>query len=58
MVSMAFAQNEVAGVAYKAATWLDVSAGYRYLAFDGGSKTKGVEKLNLGGAILAGNIRF
>lgn len=47
-----------AGVAYKAATWLDVSAGYRYLAFDGGSKTKGVEKLNLGGPILAGNIRF
>src|SRR5271166_1363651 len=47
-----------AGVAYKALSWLDVSLGYRYLAFDGGSKTKGVEKIKLGGVLLAGNIRF
>jgi hypothetical protein len=53
-----FTWQVYAGVAYKTVTWLDVSVGYRYLAFDGGSKTKGVEKLNLGGVILAGNIRF
>ena len=47
-----------AGVAYKATTWLDASVGYRYLAFDGGSKTAGVEKLSLGGVILGGNIHF
>jgi opacity protein-like surface antigen len=47
-----------AGVAYKAAVWLDASLGYRYLAFDGGSKTRGIEKLNLGGVILAGDIHF
>jgi len=42
----------------KALSWLDISAGYRYLAFAGGNKTKGVEKINLGGVLLAGNIRF
>ena len=47
-----FTWQVYAGVAYKTVTWLDVSVGYRYLAFDGGSKTKGVEKLNLGGGIL------
>ena len=47
-----------AGVGYKALSWLDISAGYRYLAFAGGNKTKGVEKINLGGVLLAGNIRF
>ena len=56
--SVPFTWQAYAGVAYKAVTWLDVSVGYRYLAFDGGSKTEGVEKLNLGGVILAGNIRF
>jgi hypothetical protein len=47
-----------AGVAYKAMSWLDVSAGYRYMAFAGGNKTKGVEKINLGGVLLSGNVRF
>jgi hypothetical protein len=56
--SVPFTWQIYAGVAYKAATWLDASLGYRYLAFDGGSKTKDVEKLNLGGVILAGNIHF
>ena len=53
-----FTWQVYAGVAYRALSWLDVSAGYRYLAFSGGNKTKGVEKINLGGALLAGNIRF
>ena len=47
-----------AGVAYRALSWLDVSAGYRYLAFAGGNKIKGVDKINLEGVLLAGNIRF
>jgi hypothetical protein len=45
------------GIAYKAASWVDVSAGYRYLAFEDGSKS-GVQKLDLGGAIIAANFRF
>jgi len=56
--SVPFTWQVYAGVAYKATTWLDASVGYRYLAFDGGSKTAGVEKLNLGGVNLGGNIRF
>ena len=56
--SVPFTWQVYAGVAYQAATWVDVSVGYRYLAFDGGSKTTGVEKLNLGGPILAGNFHF
>jgi hypothetical protein len=47
-----------AAIAYKATNWIDLSAGYRYLAFDGGDKTRGVEKLDLGGAILTVNFRF
>ena len=56
--SVPFTWQVYAGLAYKATTWLDASAGYRYLAFDGGSKTAGVENLHLGGVILAGNIHF
>ena len=56
--SVPFTWQVYAGVAYKAATWLDASLGYRYLGFDGGSKTRGTEKLNLGGVILVGNIHF
>jgi opacity protein-like surface antigen len=56
--SVPFTWQVYAGVAYKAETWLDVSLGYRYLAFDGGSKTRGVEKLNLGGVVLASSFRF
>jgi hypothetical protein len=56
--SVPFTLQVYAGVAYKAATWVDVSVGYRYLGFDGGSKTTGVEKINLGGPILAGNFHF
>lgn len=56
--SVPFTWQVYAGVAYKAAAWVDVSAGYRFLGFDGGSKTMGFEKLNLGGAILAGNFHF
>ena len=56
--SVPFTWQVYAGVAYKATTWLDASVGYRYLAFNGGSKTAGVEKLSLGGVILAGNIHF
>jgi hypothetical protein len=50
--SVPFTWQVYAGVAYKATTWLDASVGYRYLTFDGGGKTAGVEKLNLGGVIL------
>lgn len=56
--SVPFTWQVYASVAYKATAWLDASLGYRYLAFDGGSKTVGVEKIHLGGVILAGNIRF
>jgi hypothetical protein len=56
--SVPFTWQVYAGVAYKATTWLDASVGYRYLAFNGGSKTSGVEKLTLGGVILAGNFHF
>ncbi len=56
--SVPFTWQVYAGVAYKAAAWADVSLGYRYLGFDGGSKTSGVEKLNLGGGIFAGNFHF
>ncbi|MGH7069028.1 MAG: hypothetical protein ACREFO_03310 [Acetobacteraceae bacterium] len=45
------------GIAYKVASWVDVSAGYRYLAFEDGSRS-GIQKLDLGGAIIAANFRF
>ena len=56
--SVPFTWQVYAGVAYKATPWLDASVGYRYLAFNGGSKTAGVEKISLGGVLLAGNIHF
>jgi hypothetical protein len=56
--SVPFTWQVYAGVAYKAATWVDVSLGYRYLGFSGGSKTMGIEKLNLGGVLLAGTFHF
>jgi hypothetical protein len=47
------------GIAYHAATWADVSVGYRYLKFGGGGGTNaGVRDLSLGGALLAANFRF
>jgi hypothetical protein len=46
-----------AGIAYRAATWVDLSVGYRYLAFTNGGN-KGVRNLDFGGAILAANFRF
>jgi len=45
------------GVAYRAATWADLSLGYRYLAFEQGN-VNGVRNLSLGGIILAANFRF
>ena len=40
-----------------AATWIDLSVGYRYLAFEGGGE--GVFKnLRLGGVLVAGSFRF
>jgi hypothetical protein len=56
--SVPFTWQIYGAVAYKAASWADVSLGYRYLAFNGGSKTRGVEKLDLGGVLLAGNFHF
>jgi hypothetical protein len=46
------------GVAYQAASWVDVSVGYRYLSFQGGSSHNGFQNLNLNGVLLAGNFRF
>jgi len=45
------------GIAYSAATWADLSVGYRYLTFQNGGST-GVRNLSLGGIILAANFRF
>ena len=45
------------GVAYSAASWADLSVGYRYLTFQNGGNT-GVRNLSLGGPILAANFRF
>jgi hypothetical protein len=45
------------GIAYKAANWIDLSAGYRYLAFEDGRRN-GLQKLDLGGAVVAANFRF
>jgi hypothetical protein len=45
------------GIAYRAAAWVDLSLGYRYLAFENGGN-KGVHNLSLGGVILGANFRF
>ena len=45
------------GIAYRAASWVDLSAGYRYLAFEDGGRS-GIQKLDLGGAIIAADFRF
>ncbi len=44
------------GVAYKAADWVDVSLGYRYMTFQNNSGA--VHDLSMNGIILAGNFRF
>ncbi len=46
-----------AGIGYHAATWADVSVGYRYLKFAGNTGL-GVQDLSLGGVLLAANFRF
>jgi opacity protein-like surface antigen len=46
------------GLGYAAASWVDVSAGYRYLTFQNGGSGTGVRNLSLGGAILVANFRF
>jgi len=53
-----FTWQVYAGVAWQPTDWVDVSVGYRYLSFEHGSKTFGVEHLSLGGALLAGNFHF
>ncbi|MBS0639238.1 MAG: hypothetical protein U1E70_10500 [Acetobacteraceae bacterium] len=45
------------GIGYAAASWVDLSAGYRYLSFQDGS-ANGVRNLSLGGAILVANFKF
>ncbi len=45
------------GIGYHAATWADVSVGYRYLRFAGNTGA-GVRDLSLGGVLLAANFRF
>jgi opacity protein-like surface antigen len=56
--SVPFTWQVYAGVAWQPTDWVDVSVGYRYLSFRGGNKTLGVESLNLGGVLLAGNFHF
>jgi hypothetical protein len=45
-------------IAYKIASYADVSVGYRNLAFSNGNRSNGVEKLNLGGALIAATFHF
>jgi hypothetical protein len=45
------------GVAYSIASWADVSAGYRYMTFQGNNST-GVHNFSLSGAILGANFHF
>jgi hypothetical protein len=56
--SVPFTWQVYAAAAYQVTSWLDVSLGYRYLDFNGGSKTSGVDNLSLRGVMLVGNIRF
>jgi opacity protein-like surface antigen len=56
--SVPFTWQVYAGVAWQPADWVDVSAGYRRLSFQGGSKTHGFEDLRLSGVLLAGNFHF
>jgi opacity protein-like surface antigen len=56
--SVPFTWQVYGGVAWQPADWVDVSVGYRYLAFQGGSKTTGVEEIRLRGVLLAGNFHF
>jgi hypothetical protein len=56
--SVPFTWQVYAGIAWQATSYVDLSVGYRHLSFQNGSKTKGVEELNLGGVLLAGNFHF
>jgi hypothetical protein len=56
--SVPFTWQVYAGIAWQATSYLDLSLGYRHLAFQNGGKTRGVQDLNLGGALLAGNFHF
>lgn len=51
-----FTWQAYGGVAYSAASWVDLSVGYRYLSFENGNS--GVRNLSLGGAIFVANFRF
>jgi len=53
-----FTWQAYAAIAYKASSWADVSAGYRYMMFQNGSSTQGVQHLDFSGLILAANIKF
>jgi hypothetical protein len=56
--SVPFTWQIYAALAYQATSWLDLSLGYRYLGFNGGSKTSGVEALSMRGMLFVSNIRF
>ena len=53
-----FTWQVYAGVAWHPRNWVDLSLGYRYLSFQNGSKTTGVEDLKLRGVLLAANFHF
>ena len=46
-----------AGIGYNAASWADVSVGYRYLAFENNNSI-GVHNMSMGGVIFVANFRF
>jgi hypothetical protein len=56
--SVPFTWQAYGAIAYQAASWVDLSAGYRYLSFRGGNNHNGVQNLSFGGALLAANFRF
>ena len=53
-----FTWQAYGGIAYKIASWGDVSAGYRYLRFENGGTSQGVRDLSLSGALVALNCHF
>lgn len=55
--SLPFTWQIYTGIAYRVASWIDVSAGYRYMEFESGS-SRGVHDLSFGGALVAANLRF
>ena len=52
-----FTAQAYVAIAYSLTSWADVSAGYRYMTFQGNNST-GVHSLSLSGAILGADFHF